>query len=44
MKGRKIKVIVPLEKFECARQEIELSEDLRIREIIRNVFLKTKMV
>ncbi len=25
MKGRKIKVIVPLEKFECARQEIELS-------------------
>jgi len=36
MKGRKIKVIVivPLEKFECARQEIELSEDLRIREIL----------
>ena len=34
MKGRKIKVIAPLEKFECARQEIELSEDLRIREIL----------
>jgi len=34
MKGRKIKVIAPLEKFECATQEIELSEDVRIREIL----------
>lgn len=34
MKGREIKVIAPLEKFECARQNIDLSENLRIREIL----------
>ncbi len=34
MKGRKIKVIAPLEKFKCARQEIELSEGLRIRKVL----------
>jgi len=34
MKGRKIKVIVPLEKFDCERQNVGLSENLRIRAVL----------
>lgn len=33
MKGGEIKVIAPLEKFECAKQNINLSENLRIRKV-----------
>lgn len=33
MKGKQIKVIAPLENFECARQPIDLGENLRIRGI-----------
>lgn len=34
MKDRQIKLISPLENFECVRQKIELSENLRIREVL----------
>jgi len=33
VKGRDIKVIAPLEKFDCERQNVELSENLRIRPV-----------
>lgn len=34
MKGRQIKVIAPLENFECVGKKIDLSENLRIREML----------
>lgn len=34
MKGREIKVIAPLEKFDCERQNVGLSENLRIRAVL----------
>ncbi len=34
MKGKRIKVIAPLEKFDCKRQNVGLSENLRIRAVL----------